>query len=131
AAAEDDDARTEKADARDDLGRDTGWIDNDETVLQHVGEAVLADEQDQRRCGADDGLRAQARALSLDLAFEADQRRESERDEQLDDLPRPLSGAAEERRIGQPDLHVNKLTRRPCTDDFRRAAESVFPRPIG
>ena len=75
------------------------------TVVQHVGEAVLADEQDQRRCGADDGLRAQTRALALDLAFEADERRQSERDEQLDDLPRALSRAAEERRISQPEMH--------------------------
>ena len=119
AAAEDDDARTEKADARDDLGRDTGRVDDDEAVLQHIGEAVLADEQDQRRGRADDGLGAHSRALALDLALQPDQRRQSERDEQLDDLPGTLSGAAEERRIRrQPEIHGDKLTRRRSAMTF-------------
>ena len=112
AAAEDDDARAEKADARDDLGGDTGRVDDDEPVLQHVGKAVLADEQDQGGGRADDRLGAHPGALALDLALQADQRCQAERDEQLDDLTRALSGAAEERRIGQPEVHANKLTRR-------------------
>jgi hypothetical protein len=41
-----------------------------------------------------------------------------------------LPGPAEERRISQPDLHVNKLAPPRLTDDFRRAAKSVFLRPI-
>ncbi len=113
AAAEDDDARAEKADARDDLGGHTGRVDDDEPVLQNVGEAVLADQQDQGGGRADDRLGAHPGALALDLAFQTDQRRQAERDEQLDDLTGALSRAAEERRICcQPDIHANKLTRR-------------------
>ena len=112
AAAEDDDARAEKADARDDLGRDARRVDDDEPVDEDVLEAVLADQQDQRRRRADDGLRAQACALALDLAFQADQCRQAERHEQFDDLPGALTRAAEERWIRQPEIHANKIARR-------------------
>jgi hypothetical protein len=113
-AAEDDDSRTEKADARDDLGRYTGWVDDNEAILQHIGKAVLADEQDQGGRRADDGLGAQPGALALDLALETDQRSQAEGDEELDDLSRALSRAAEELRIGQPELHANKVN--PATN---------------
>ena len=103
------------------LSGDTRWVDDDESVLQDVSEAVLADKKDQRGRGADDRLRADACALALDLALEADQCGQPERDEQLDNLTDALSRSAEERRIGgQPDVYANKLApRRTCHGDRR------------
>ncbi len=130
-AAEDDDARAEKADARDDLGRHTRRVDDDEAVLHHVGEAVLAHQQDQRCGGANDGLGPHPRALALNLALQPDQRGQPESGEQLDDLPGTLTGAAEERLIHcQPEIHGDKLSRRRGGDDFRRAAKSLYRGPI-
>ena len=78
--------------------------------LQNVAEPVLADEKYQRRRGADDGLGANAGALALQFALEADERRQAERDEQLDDLTGALPRTAEERRVRcQPEVHANKL----------------------
>jgi hypothetical protein len=90
--------------------------------------APLADQQDQGGRGADDGLGTYPGALALDLAFETDQRSQAEGDKELDNLSRALPRAAEERRIGQPVLHANKLTRPGFTDDFRRAAKSIYPK---
>ena len=106
-APKDDDACTEKADARNDLSRDTRRVNDDESVLQDVSEAVLADKKDQRGRGADDRLRADACALALDLALEADQCGQPERDKQLDDLTGALSRSAEEMADRRP-------ARRPC-----------------
>jgi hypothetical protein len=87
-------------------------------------------EQDEGGRRADDGLGAHPGAFALDLALETDQRSQAEGDEELDDLSRALSRAAEERRVRQPDMRANKLTRCGLTDDFRRAAKSIYPRPI-
>ena len=95
----------------DDLGRDPGGVDLDRARAQHVEEAVLADDQDQGGCRADDRLGAQAGALAVDLAFQADQRGQAEGDQQFDDLPAALSGTAEQWRIGQPGLHADTVAR--------------------
>ena len=108
------------------MGRYPRRVDDDQIGPQDICEPVLADEKDQGGRRADDRLRANTGALALDLALQTDQRGESEGGEKLDDLTRALSRAAEERRIGQPELHANKLT----TDDFRYAAKSLYPRPI-
>jgi hypothetical protein len=55
-ASSEDEARAQKADARDDLGRDTRGVQHDRAGDDHIGEAVLADQHDQRRRRADDGL---------------------------------------------------------------------------
>ena len=107
----------------------TGRIHHDQSVLKHIGEAVLADQQDQGGGRADDGLGAQTGTLALKLALQADQRRQAESDEQLDDLAGALTRTAEERRVGQPKMHATKLTRRPFGGDFRRAAKSVYATP--
>jgi len=108
-APRDDDAGAEKPYARDDLGGNAGRVKDHAAGMQHVGESVLADQQDQRRRGADDGLRAQARALALDLALQPDQRGQAERHQQLDDLTGPLPGASEQRRISQQHEHVTNV----------------------
>lgn len=46
-APEDDDAGAEKADARGDLSGHPEQVDHDEAVLEHVGEPVLAHQQDE------------------------------------------------------------------------------------
>jgi hypothetical protein len=122
AAAEDDDAGPEKSDARDDLGRDPRRVHFDGAGHDDIEEPVLAHQQDQRRSGPDDGLGAQPRALALDLAFNADERGQAERDEQFHDLPGALTGTAEERVTGrQPRLHAEQVS---CT---RRRARCAAP----
>lgn len=111
AAPGDDQSRAQKADARDDLCRHPGWVHLDGARNQHVVKAVLADQQDQCRRGADDGLGTQSRALALDLAFQADQRGQSERHQQLDDLSAALTRAVEEAGIRQHTVHADTLTR--------------------
>jgi hypothetical protein len=111
AAAEDDDACTEKADARDDLSCHARRVDDYEPFDHHVLEPVLADQEDQRRRRSDDGLRPQSCALPLDFAFETDQCRQPEGHEQLDDLTGALTRSAEEGRIGQPEMHADKVSR--------------------
>jgi hypothetical protein len=129
-AAEDDDARAEKADARDDLGRHTRRVDDDEAVLQHVGEAILADEQDQGGRSADDGLGAHPGALALDSSSRPinEVRPKAMKSSMICPVPCPWppnnGGSASQRWM------PTKLSRRGFTDDFRRAARSIFPRPI-
>jgi hypothetical protein len=63
-------------------------------------------------------LGAHSGAFALDLAFQTDQRCQAEGDEQLDDLARALTRTAEERRIGQPQVHANKLNPRGSAMTF-------------
>lgn len=96
-ASGDNDARAQKAYAGNDLGRDAGRVQHDRAAREDVGEAVLTDRHDQRRRGPDDRLGAQSGALALDGAFQADERGQPERDEQLDEVPDTLYVAAQER----------------------------------
>jgi hypothetical protein len=75
-APSDDDPGTQKADARDDLGRKTRRVEHNRACGQDIAEAVLAERHDQRRRRANDGLGSQSRALALDGSFEADKRRQ-------------------------------------------------------
>jgi hypothetical protein len=68
------------------LGRDTRRVEHNRAGGQDVAEAVLADQHDQRRRRADDGLGPQSRALALDGSFQADERRQPERREEFDDM---------------------------------------------
>jgi hypothetical protein len=74
---------------------------------QDVAEAVLTDQQNQRRRRADDGLRAQTRAFALDGALQTDEGGQRERGEKLDQVSAVLRRASEQR-VGQPDLHVRQ-----------------------
>jgi hypothetical protein len=62
---------------------------------QHVAESVLADQQDQRRRRAHDGLGPQPRDLALDGAFQTDDCRQPKGGEELDEVPAALHGATE------------------------------------
>jgi len=55
-ASGDDDAGTQKADSRDDLGGDPRWIEHNGLHGEHVAETVLAHQENQGRCSSDDGL---------------------------------------------------------------------------
>jgi hypothetical protein len=70
---------------------DAGRVEFDRARLQDIAEAILTDQQDQRRRRADDGLGPQSRALALDCAFQADQRCQPERGQEFDDLPGALT----------------------------------------
>jgi hypothetical protein len=71
--AHDDQPGTEEADARDDLGRDPGRVQDAQLPHEDVLETVLADQHDQRGGDADDGVRTQARGLLPELALQADE----------------------------------------------------------
>jgi hypothetical protein len=105
----DDDPGTQKAYARNDLGRDAGRVEFDRARLQDIAEAILTDQQDQRRRRADNGLGPQSRALALDGPFEADQRCQPERRQEFDDLSGALARSIEQR-AGQPDLHARQAS---------------------
>src|SRR5689334_12857416 len=127
-APENDDARPEKADAGNDLGRHTRGVDLDCARNEDIAESVLAHQQDERRGRADDGLRADAGRFALQFAFQPDEGGQAEGDEQLDDLPDPLSGPAEERRVGrQPEIHANKLA--PVARGWSPARRANSPKP--
>jgi hypothetical protein len=96
-------------DARDDLGGDAGWVEHYCSSGDDIAEAVLADNDDQRRGSTDDGLGAQPSTLALNLALEADQGRQAECDQQLDDLADALTETVEERGVGEPHLHGHTL----------------------
>jgi hypothetical protein len=64
-------------------------------------------EFDQCRRGADDGLGPQSRDLALDGAFQADECREPERGEKLDEVSAALRSAAQQR-ARRPDLHIRQ-----------------------
>jgi hypothetical protein len=73
-----------------------------------VCEAVLADQHDQRRRGTDDRLGPQVRALALDGSFRADERRQPERGEEVDDVSSALHIAAQQG-TGQQKMHAGQL----------------------
>jgi len=68
--------RTDEADAADDLRRHPRRVQHD-VPAQHVGEAVLADQHEQRRAEADQGVGAQ---------------RQAQRDREFGDLRPALAG---------------------------------------
>lgn len=90
-ASGDDQAGTEEPDPGHDLRRDPRWIQNDHARCQHIGEAVLADEQNQRRRGADYRLRPQAGALAAQLPFQPDGRGQDKRQQQFTHLSPALA----------------------------------------
>ena len=79
--AVDDDARAQKADARDDLRRHAGGV-----VLHDVRKPVLGDDHDERRPRAHDGVRADARLFIAQLAFIPDGKAKKDRKQDIDKI---------------------------------------------
>ena len=90
-AADDDQPGAEKANAGNDLGRHPRRVEDDVLVDQDIGEAVLADQHDQRGGDTDDGVRTEAGGLLLELAFEADEGRQEEGEAQFGELGKALT----------------------------------------
>ena len=69
--ANEDHATADKADARNNLGGDTRWIEDNSVLFENVCEAVFGNENDQSRGEADNRIGAQAGALLPEFALEA------------------------------------------------------------
>ena len=89
-AAHKDQAAADKADAGHDLCGDTRRIEHD-TLAQNVAEAVFRNQHDERSRQSDEGVGAQTRALLTNLAFDADQGGEHERQPEFADLKPTLA----------------------------------------
>src|SRR5215218_4782487 len=85
-ASDEDDAGSDEPDPRNDLCGDPGWISGSRG---DIVEAELADEHEDGRAHADEGVCPQSSALLSKFALEPDDRRESERHSQQRQLVRP------------------------------------------
>ena len=87
-----------------DLGGDARGVEGHLAVGDDVAEAVLADEHEQGGRRADERLGTQTRGLAAQLALEADERAEAEREQQLADLAPALAV------VRRPTMPLDKIT---------------------
>jgi len=73
---DEDESGSDEADACDDLSGDTGGVEHNQAGSKAVREAILGDEQEEGRRGADDGVSAKSSAFAANFSLKPDQGRE-------------------------------------------------------